>query len=241
MGGAITFLAILTTGCAVFGGVAKGMPVTAEEKSDKTDVTLRSAGEKSTPAVTVVPSAEAFVPDLLRYRREYEFVDFTEGIFQQPVTATFVETGLEDVVLDLARKLELNIVINPVTSKGRVTLEVHETPAGDAFRAVLFPHDLKMIRFPGHVFSIIPTPPPPATKAITVHIPLKHVPARGMKEVLQGFYDKSIAVDPFNNALVITDEPLRIEELANAIMRIDRAPKRWWHLFLGHAEEPEER
>ena len=234
---AVVLLAVLSAGCASRIGVGKRALVAVEEKSGNAATALPTASdsfiaeEKSTPTLTVLPPAEPFIPEPFVARRDYEFVDLTGEGFQTPISATFKDTDLLDMVLDLARGMELNIVMDPTNLSGRVTLEVSDAPIGAVLHAVLSTHSLVLIRKVGGIHSIIPKPAPPSPEVITVHVPLKHVPAGEVKAMLEEFFDARIAVDPFNNALLIADEPLRIEEMATVIKRVDQAPKRRWLWF----------
>ena len=187
------------------------------------------------PELDILTPSKAFVPESLPGEREritggrgFEFVDLTEEIFQKRISLTFKEADLQNAIRILARHADLNIVLDPRTAQGVLTVELNNVPVGAALASILRTNNLELIREAGGIYRVVPRAEvvrDPQVEEITVHIPLNWVPAPGVQAMLQGVIDGDIAADPIGNAVIITDTPLKIEEVANVIRRIDRPEK----------------
>jgi len=160
--------------------------------------------------------------------RGFEFVDLSAPLFQKPVSLTFKDADLQNVIRILARHAELNVVLDPNQVKGRVTLELNNVAVGPALASILRTNDLEIVCEAGSIYRVVPSRlvrRTPQREEVTVHIPLNWIGAEDAKKILDPVVEGDIGVDSLGNAIIVTDTPLKIEEIANVITKIDRPEK----------------
>ncbi|KPL12984.1 hypothetical protein AMJ85_00650 [candidate division BRC1 bacterium SM23_51] len=175
-----------------------------------------------------VPETGVAEQDKITGGRGYEFIDLTEEVFQKQVSLTFKEADLQNAIRILARHAELNLVMDPSDVKGRLTVELNNVPVGGALAGILRAHKLDLVRETGGIYRVVPSRlvrRERIVEEITVHIPLNWVPAEEVKKILDPVIDGEIGADTLGNSLIITDTPLKIEEIANVIRRMDKPEK----------------
>jgi len=185
----------------------------------------------------VVKPAKAFVPESgltgtgpgkITGGRGFEFVDLSETQFQKKVSMIFKDADLQNAIRVLARQAELNLVMDPTQVKGRVTVELNNVTVGPALATILRTNELELIREAGGIYRVVPSRMvrrTPQREETTVHVPLNWVSADDAAKILSTIVEGRVAADSIGNALIITDTPLKIEEIANVIGRIDRPEK----------------
>ena len=166
--------------------------------------------------------------DRITGSRGYEFVDLTEEIFQKQVTLKFKDAELQNAIRILSRYAELNVVMDPRDAAGQLTVELTDVPVGAALASILRTNKLELIRESGGIYRVVPSRNvrrEQQVEEITVHIPLNWVSATEIKAILDPIVDGDITADTMGNSIIITDTPLKIEEIANVINKIDKPEK----------------
>jgi len=193
-------------------------------------------GGKSVKLDILEGESHAFIPaakpgtekEKITGGRGYEFVDLSQTIFQKPVSLTFKDADLQNAVRILARHAGLNIVMSPADVKGRLTVELNNVPVGAALASILRTNNLELIREAGGIYRVVPSRlvrREHVVQQMTVHVQLNWVPAADVKKILDPIIDGDISADTLGNSLIITDTPIKIEEIANVIEKIDRPEK----------------
>jgi len=198
-------------------------------KTAATATSLASIKYEVIKSKAYLPEAMAAGEAKITGSRGFEFVDLGQPIFQKPVSLTFKDADLQNAIRILARYADLNIVLDPNTVKGRVTIELNNVAVGPALASILRTSQLELVREAGGIYRIVPSAQvrrTPQREEVTVHIPLNWVTADDVKKMLDPIIlGGQIGVDSVGNSLIITDSPLKIEEIANVITRIDRPEK----------------
>jgi type II secretory pathway component GspD/PulD (secretin) len=214
-------------------------PAKNNQPSEKETAKPAADSKAAAPAAKyeVIKSTKPFVPEpgqdkgpgtRITGGRGYEFVDLSEAAFQKQVSLTFKDADLQNAIRILARHADLNLVLDPNQIKGRVTLELNNVAVGPALGSILHTNELEMVREPGGIYRVVPARLVRRTatrEEVTVHIPLNWVTAEDVKKVLDPIVQGNLGVDNLGNALILTDSPLRVEELVNVIGRIDKPEK----------------
>jgi type II secretory pathway component GspD/PulD (secretin) len=218
-------------------------PASEPAKPSEPKATAPPAGATETAKPTapakyeVIKSAKPFVPDTtqgvaggakITGGRGYEIVDLTEPTFQKEISVTFKDADLQNAIRILARHAELNLVLDPNQVKGRVTIELNKVAVGPALGSILRTNELEMVRESGGIYRVVPARMVRRTatrEEVTVHIPLNWISAEDAKKILDPILQGNLGVDSLGNAIILTDTPLRVEEIANVVAKIDRPEK----------------
>ncbi|MCX8036524.1 MAG: hypothetical protein N3D11_05615 [Candidatus Sumerlaeia bacterium] len=181
-------------------------------------------------------SSKAYVPEStgevgtgkITGSRGFEFVDLTEEQFQRKVTVTFKDADLQNAVRILARQAGINVVLDPAIVKARITVELNDVAIGPALAAILRANDLELVREAGAIYRVVESKKvrrQPTREEITVHVPLNWVSAVEVEKILTPIVEGRITADHLGNSVIVTDTPIKIEEIANVIQRMDRPEK----------------
>lgn len=202
----------------------EGAPPAAapEEKAALTVIT----GDKS--GAFVPEDVSGTVTDQMTGARGWEFVDLEEEIFQKQISLTFKDAELQNAIRILSRHAELNVVMDPRDVGGKLTVELNQVPVGAALASILRTNKLELIRESGGIYRVVPSNMVRRERQIeeiTVHIPLNWVSAAEVKTILDPIVDGDITADTMGNSLILTDTPLKIEEIAHVIKRMDKPEK----------------
>ncbi|MBM3334250.1 hypothetical protein FJY63_06275, partial [Candidatus Sumerlaeota bacterium] len=118
---------------------------------------------------------------------------------------------------------------DPAVVKMRVTIELENVPIGPALDTIVRSNELEIVPEAGGIMRVVErrkVARVPEREEITVHIPVNWVSSEEVKKVLQPISAAGyVSADPLSNSLLIKGTPLEVEELTNAIIRIDKPEK----------------
>lgn len=195
----------------------------------------RSGTETTMTSMDIMNPSQAFLPastpvdqDKITGGRGFELVDLNAEVFRKEVSVNFKEAELQNAIRLLARSADLNIVMDPRQVGGTLTVELNNVPVGSALQAILRARELDIVREGGGIYRIVPASKVQRSDRIeemTVHFPLNWVSALQVKQILDPVVDGDIGADTLGNSIILTDTPVKIEEIANVIRRIDKPEK----------------
>jgi type IV pilus assembly protein PilQ len=94
--------------------------------------------------------------------------------------------------------------------------------------SILRTNSLELIREEGSIYRVVPSSRvrrTPQREEITVHIPLNWVSAQAVRTILQPITDGDITADTLGNSLIISDTPVKVNEIVNIVRKIDKPEK----------------
>jgi MSHA type pilus biogenesis protein MshL len=85
-------------------------------------------------------------PPLLEPKRPKDYPDLTK-----PISITVKDASLKQTLLAIASQIGINIVFDEEVEDGKISVNFHRTPFGQALRAILMAHDLYYRCYPGYI------------------------------------------------------------------------------------------
>jgi type II secretory pathway component GspD/PulD (secretin) len=150
----------------------------------------------------------------------------------------FQGAPLEDVIRSIAKQLNLNIIMDPGTLPGTVTMELYNVKLSEALDAVLKTKGKGYIIEKGGIIRIVDRKQlseDPDIQIISKAVPVNWIDAKELETILQPFTGRSgsgsgsggsgsgrgISVSEHSNTLIIRDTPEKVAEMQDIIRQLD--------------------
>lgn len=171
------------------------------------------------------PDAAVPIPEYKAGEAQQRIME--DRIFNQMITLELKDAPMQDVIRLIARRANLNIIMNQNQVQGTVTVKLDNVPLGTALDAILKTNDLAYVREEGGIVRIVPRSEVRGTREAiemqTVNIPINWLPADNVANTLKPFMsgEGRVVASRESNSIIVTDVPPRVSEIRMLIAEID--------------------
>lgn len=183
-----------------------------------------AAPAADTPYRFWTPDADVPIPEYKAIEAQQRIME--DRIFNQMITLELKDAPMQDVIRLIARRANLNIIMNQNQVQGTVTVKLENVPLGTALDAILKTNDLAYVREEGGIVRIVPRSEVRGTREAvetqTVNIPINWLPADNVAATLRPFLSEGrIQANKESNSIIVTDVPPKVAEIRQLIAEID--------------------
>jgi type II secretory pathway component GspD/PulD (secretin) len=171
------------------------------------------------PADTTLQQEE---PAVLQQFEDEE--ELTAGeLLQKPISNSFFETDIRQVLNDISQELQISIVYDK-TVEGMVTYDAIEVPLKQVLDAILFPQGLVYTIRDGTIYvgSSSPEEGSFSSLSVTKMVPLANQLSPFAIELLSDYFKPFVKADKINNTVLITAPPSLADRIENDLKELDR-------------------